>query len=59
MTRWVRLVVPTEVRVRDIDIRTLDAVDRASRHPTRRPSRLDQSVADTIIDNLTDILSAI
>lgn len=59
MTRWVRLVVPTEVRVRDIDIRTLDAVDRASEHPTRRPSRLDQSVADTIIDNLIDILTAL
>lgn len=59
MARRVRLLVPTEVRVRDIDIRTLDAVDRASKHPIRRPSRPDQSVDDTIIDNLIDILTAL
>lgn len=53
MARRVRLLVPTEVRVRDIDIRTLDAVDRASKHPIRRPSRPDQSVADNLIDILT------
>lgn len=59
MARRVRLLVPIEVRVRDVDIRTLDAVDRVSKRPTRRPSRPDQSVADTIIDNLIDILTAL
>lgn len=59
MARRERLLVPTEVRVRDVDIRTLDAVDRVSKRPTRRPSRPDQSVADTIIDNLIDILTAL
>ena len=59
MARRARRLVPTEVRVRDVDIRTLDAVDRVSKRPTRRPSRPDQSVADTIIDNLIDILTAL
>lgn len=59
MARRVRLLAPTEVRVRDVDIRTLDAVDRVSKRPTRRPSRPDQFVADTIIDNLIDILTAL
>ena len=48
MARRVRLVVPTEVLVRDIDMRTLDAVDRASKRPTRPVSIASRELASNV-----------